>query len=332
MLHRDRGPSAGALQRAAIIAPAVNPTEHAIRLRNPNPVSVSQANDFVLETGRTVNRSRIFDPDISPYCFDFEQRSLYCVSTPSIAGATFFYQAQRQSARSVIKVPFDSLPEASRSPTLIFSIGRCGSTLLHKAFESAGARSVSEPDYFTQAALSGRDNPELRAAIGRATQLLPYSLIKLRAECSNAALLIAGAFPEPKVIFLLRDPTDWAISVRRVSHNPTPGGIAALLRTLLAGLDNLTRHYDVRICHYEDLRRLSPEYVNALLAWTGSDCQIASAVAAELSRRDAQAGSTVSRLSVKDTTDDPAFLEAFRHEWARLRPVALIKKLDLARL
>jgi hypothetical protein len=310
----------------------VNPTEHAIRLRNPNPVSVSQANDFVLETGRTVDRSRIFDPDVSPYCFDFEQRRLYCVSTPSMAGATFFYQAQRQSARSVVKVPFDALPEVVRSPTLIFSIGRCGSTLLHKAFESAGARSVSEPDYFTQAALSGRDNPELRAAIGRATQLLPYSLIKLRAECSNAALLLAGAFLEPKLMFVLRDPAEWAASVRRVSQNATPGGIAALLRALLAGLDDLTRHYDVRICHYEELRGLSPEYINALLAWTGSEARIAPAVAAELSRKDAQAGSTVSRLSVKDTTDDSAFRELFRHEWARLRPAALIRRLDLARL
>ena len=274
----------------------------------------------------------MFDADVSPYCFDLQERKLLCVSTPAIAGATFFYQAQRQQARSVIKVPLAALPEASKSPTLIFSIGRCGSTLLHKAFEAAGASTVSEPDYFTQAALSGEDTPGLRSGIGGATQLLRYAVIKLRAECSNAALLIAGAFREPKLMFMLRDPAEWAMSVRRVSQNASPGSIAALLRALLVGLDDLTRHYDVRICYYEELRVVSPEYVNALLGWIGSDARIPPFVAAELARRDAQAGSSVSRLSVKDTPDDPSFREAFRREWSRLRPVALINRLDLTRL
>jgi len=295
-------------------------------------MSISQPTDFVLEAGRPVERSRMFDADVSPYCFDLGAECLFCVSTPDITGATFFYQAQRQRARSVIKVPFDALPEASRSPALIFSIGRCGSTLLHKAFEAAGARTVSEPDYFTQAALSGRNSPALRNAIGQATQLLPYSLIKLRAECNNAALLVAGAFRAPRVMFILRDPVDWAASVRRVSQNATPGGTAAMLRAFLAGLDDLSRHYDVRICHYEDLRSLSPDYVNALLTWVGSEARIGRAVAAELARKDAQAGSSVSRVSVEDVPDDPSFREVFRSEWRKLRPAALIERLALARL
>jgi hypothetical protein len=122
------------------------------------------------------------------------------------------------------------------------------------------------------------------------------------------------------------------MSVRRVSHNPTPDGIAALLRALLVGLDVLTQRYDVRICHYEDLRSLDPDYVNALLAWIGSDARISPSLAAELARRDAQAGSSVSRASVKDTPEDPGFRDAFRSEWARLRPTALIERLELERL
>ena len=295
-------------------------------------MSISQATDFVLEAGRPVDRSRMLDPDVSPYCFDLDARKLFCVSTPDIKGATFFYQAQRQRARSVIKVPFDALPEALLSPTLIFSIGRCGSTLLHKAFEAAGARTVSEPDYFTQAALRSPHDPALRGVIGRATQLLPYSVIKLRAECNNAALLIAGGFRAPKVMFVLRDPVEWAASARRVSRDASPGGIAALLRALLVGLDSLTRHYDVRICYYEDFRTLTAAYVNALLAWMGSDARIRPAQAAELADKDAQEGSVLSRASVEQVSDDPAFREAFRHEWGKTRPAAMIERLDLARL
>jgi hypothetical protein len=230
-------------------------------------------------------------------------------------------------------VPFDALPEAQASPTLIFSIGRCGSTLLHRAFDAAGVRTVSEPDYFTQAAICTRQDDALRNAIGGATELLPYAVIKLRAECNHAPLLIAGAFRAPNVIFVLRDPVDWAASVRRLSPAMAdPAGIAALLRALVAGLDTLTRHYDVRICYYEDFRSLTASYINSLLAWMRSDARIRPATASELARTDAQEGSVVSRTSLKDVQEDPGFREAFRHEWDKVRPAALIERLDLPRL
>jgi hypothetical protein len=310
----------------------VNLTEHAVRLRIANRTSISQVTDFVLDAGRPVDRSRMFDADVSPYCFDFDARKLFCVSTPDIAGTTFFYQAQRQTAQSVIKVPFDALPEAPTSPTLIFSIGRCGSTLLHKAFEAAGAHTVSEPDYLRQVAIQRPRDQGLKDVVGRATRLLPYSVIKLHAECNNAPLLVAGAFREPRVMFVLRDPVDWAESVRRVTRDGDPGRAAALLRVLLGGLDVLTRQYDVRICHYEDFRNLTASYINALLAWMGSTARLRPAVATELARKDAQEGSIASRASLKDMPDDPAFREAFRNAWGKVRPVALIERLDLQRL
>jgi hypothetical protein len=273
------------------------------------------------------------DPDVSPYCFDFDERKLLCVSTPDIAGVPFFYQAQRQQAKSVIKVPFAELSEPETSPTLIFSIGRCGSTLLHRAFDAAGVRTVSEPDYFTQVALSGSGDRALRGAIGGATALLPYAVIKLRAECNHASLLIAGAFRAPKIIFVLRDPVDWAASVRRLAPSMADVAvIAALLRSFLGGLDNLMRHYDVRICQYEDFRILTASYINGLLAWTGSAARIRPASAAELGVKDAQEGSVVSRNSLKDVQEDPAFREAFGREWARVRPVELVERLRLRRL
>jgi hypothetical protein len=305
-------------------------TEHAVRLRIASVTSIAQPTDFALEPGRAVDRSRIFEPDVSPYCFDFEERKLYCVSTPDIAGATFFYQAQRQRAQSVIKAPFDALPEAAAAPTLIFSIGRCGSTLLQRAFDAAGVPTVSEPDYFTQAALLRVKDPALQSLVGRATQLLPYAVIKLRAECNHAPLLIAGAFRAPRLMFIVRDPADWAASVRRLSPTTASAvGIAAQLRALLGGLDALTRHYAVRICRYEDFRSLTADYVNVLLAWMGSDARIRPAVAAELAARDAQEGSIVSRAALKGVAEDPAFRQGFLREWAKVRPAALLDRLGL---
>ena len=304
-------------------------TEHAIRERTPDRVSVSQPADFVLGAGRTVDAARLLDACVSPYCFDFAAGRLLCVSTPDISTATFFYQAQREQARSVIVAPLAVLPEARSSPALVFSIGRCGSTLLHQAFRAAGAAAVSEPDYFTQAALYARHDPALAAAIGRATRLLGYSIIKLRAECSNAPLLIAGAFPAPKLVFILRDALDWADSVRRVSSQPTPEGVAGLLGALLGGLDALARRYPVRICYYEDFRALTARYVNELLAWIGTEARIRPAAARELAARDAQEGSPMSRAALPAPAEGARFRDAFRAEWSRVRPRALIERLAL---
>jgi len=311
----------------------VSLTEHTVRLRIADRIAISQPTDFVLGAGRPVEPSRMFDADVSPYCFDFDDRKLFCVSTPDISGATFFYQAQRQHARSVIKVPFDVLPEAKASPTLMYSIGRCGSTLLSKALEAAGVRAVSEPDFYTQAACRQPVDPSLPLVLGRAAQLLPYTFVKLRAECNSAPLLIAGAFRAPRVMYVLRDPVDWAASLRRLSQNRTdPGATAATLRAMLAALDRLTRNYAVRICYYEDFRNLTEGYVNDLLAWMGSDARVSQTELADVAGKDAQEGTVVSRAAVKSVPDDPAFREAFRHAWSKVRPVELIDRLHLERV
>jgi len=248
----------------------MNLSEYAVRSCLGKLAFISGPDDFSLEAGRAVDPARMFDPDVSPYCFDLANRTLLCVSTPDISDATFFYQAQRQHARSVVKIPFVALPEGATTPSLIFSIGRCGSTLLVKALESEGIRVVSEPDFYRQAACHQPLDLSLRSAIRGATRLLPYSVIKLHLECNNAPLLIAGAFSAPQIMFILRDPVDWAPSLRRLSLNSLAlnWAVGQLGRSLRA-LDELTRNYAVRICYYEDFRRVAPAYIADVLSWTG---------------------------------------------------------------
>jgi len=291
---------------------------------------ISGPDDFSLDAGRVVEPSRMFEPDVSPYCFDFANRSLLCVSTPDISGAVFFYQAQRQHARSVIRVPFESLPDGPTSPALIFSIGRCGSTLLVKALEAAGVRTVSEPDFYTQAACVQPVDDSLRKGIAGATRLLPYSVVKLRLECNNAPLLIAGAFDMPRIMFILRNPVDWAASVRRLSRNSLDLGwaVAQLRRGLLA-LDALARNYAVRICYYEDFRELGLDYIMDVLSWVGWQGTISPETLRQVAAKDAQEGTIVSRASVRDVPDDVQFREAFQREWSRWRPAEVITRLRL---
>ncbi len=308
-------------------------TEHDILTRTANPTSLSEPADFTLGAGRAVDLARAHAPDVSPYCFDLADRTLLCVSTPDIAGSTFFYQAQRRLARTVVKVPVDALPEAHASPTLIFSIGRCGSTLLFRAFEAAGVRIVSEPDFFTQAAMAGRhqpDDPYLRSAIGRAAQLLPYSAFKLRLECNAAPLLIAGAFETPKVLFILRDPADWASSHRHQSRD-TIGAVhwATILKGSLFALGQLAQRYAVRVGYYEDFRRLPVAPIVDLLASTGWTGAVTQQTLDEVARNDSHEGAADSRDVVGDVPPDPAFREEFARERRRVRPAELIDRLEL---
>lgn len=307
-------------------------SEHAIRSRIREIATISGPGDFGLETGRVVDSSRMFEPDVSPYCFDFSNRNLFCVSTPDISDATFFYQAQRQQARSVIKIPFESLPDGPASPALIFSIGRCGSTLLVRALEAAGLHAVSEPDFYTQAAVYQPLDVSLRSAIAGATKLLPHPVIKLRLECNNAPLLIAGAFHSPRIMFILRDPIDWAASLRRLSRNSLDVNwpLAQLTRGLLA-LDELSRNYAVQICYYEDFRELGAAQIADVLAWAGWSGTVSQEALAAIAAKDAQEGTIVSRASVRDVPHDLQFRETFRREWSRLRPAALIGRLKLRR-
>ena len=305
-------------------------SEYQVRFRTRDLLAISGPDDFILGEGRAVDSSRMFEPDVSPYCFDLANRSLVCVSTADISGATFFYQAQRQYARTVIKVPFESLPDGPASPALIFSIGRCGSTLLVRALEAAGMRAVSEPDFYRQAACHRPLDISLQSAITGATRLLPYSVIKLHLECNHAPLLIAGAFDSPRIMFILRDPVDWAASLRRISRNSlNPSWAVALLRTGLLALDELTRSYPVRVCYYEDFRELGTDYIADVLSWVGWSGPVSRETLLAVAAKDAQEGTFVSRASVRDVPHDLQFREAFRREWSRLRPAGLVARLQL---
>jgi hypothetical protein len=307
--------------------------ECAVRLRKADRLAVSSPEDFVLESGRPVDSSRMLEPDVSPYCFDLSSASLVCVSTPDISREVFFYQAQRQYARSVIKVPFEQLPAGPRSPALLFSIGRCGSTLLVRVLEAAGLRAVSEPDFFRQAAYYASLGTALQAPLAGATGLLPHSAIKLHLECNNAPLLLAGAFAAPKVLFVLRDPVDWAASLRRISRNALqPSWAVALLKTGLHALDQLSRCYAVRICYYEDFRELDAGYFAELLAWAGASTRPSQDSLGAVAAKDAQEGTFVSRAALRGVPEDPAFREAFAREWSRSRPVEVIDRLRLKRV
>jgi hypothetical protein len=115
-----------------------------------------------------------------------------------------------------------------------------------------------------------------------------------------------------------------------VSRNSLDLGwaVGQLNRSLLA-LGELARSYSVTICYYEDFRSLEAGRVAQALSWAGSSAAVSPEALRRVADRDAQEGSIVSRVSLRDVPDDLAFRDAFRAEWSRSRPRELIDRLGL---
>jgi hypothetical protein len=298
--------------------------------------------DFSLGPGREIAALPL---EATPYCADFDSQSLLCVTAPGILDHPFLYQAQRQQAKTVIRVALAELAEEDVTPMLIFSPGRCGSTLLYRILKAAALPCVSEPDYFSQAATSfarrGRGAMDrYRRPMRAATGLLAASLasrspvIKLRHHCLDAPLLISGAFAACKIIFLLRDHREWALSVKHVSPPGLTTRMAlATFKGALEALDRLANNLDVLICHYRDAARADSGYVQKLVSFLGQGTDVAQECLLAILQQDSQAGTNIAeRRSAADRRDDALFLDEFERLWETERPAAIIERRGLAGL
>jgi len=197
--------------------------------------------DFQVRDGGAIDPQIVLrEPNLSLYCLDFEQRQALFVETPQetdLSLAPFLYQAQYAAARRLLQVPFETLHRLAAEVVidpqrliLIYSIGRCGSTLVSRAFrEIEGVDSISEPDVFTQmlftwgaSDLDGAEKAELwksctllQCAPGKIRHATAWAL-KFRSEVTNLWPLFYAIFPEAKVIFLYRSARTWARSFLRM--------------------------------------------------------------------------------------------------------------------
>src|SRR4029077_15927316 len=142
-------------------------------------------------------------------------------------GAPFYYLHLRRSARTAVTVPWESTPvyrDEHRAPILLFSPGRCGSTLLSRILFEAGIANVSEADFYTQATSqfsSSALNP-FRRGMRHAVLVMGRDLcavlssagptvVKLRAESCRAPGLVIDEH-ERRTLFVTRNFENWARS------------------------------------------------------------------------------------------------------------------------
>jgi hypothetical protein len=312
------------------------------------PVAFASPSDFTLRPVGTVDTIRPQDNAVI-YCVDPKsERALFTLydDLPSMLRAPFLYEAQFSAARQIVTVPFERLEECASAggakPAFVFSIGRCGSTLLTALLGAIGVNSVSEPDILTQLAelpyqerawLSPEALPRLiLACVGSLrTHCGNDVVIKLRSQCIHIAADIVQACPGAKFIFVLRDRHPWAQSRYR-AFGETPGFIAHMLARSIHCIDDLARTgCDLRLVWYEDLRDApGPTLRRAGMFDTLSPDDEARLCAA--SRQDSQAGSHLAKRSLPRAGMAAHDLASFEESWSRIRPDALLERYALGRL
>jgi hypothetical protein len=198
-----------------------------IRRHRKSEFHPARPENFILSKGCIIDQ---FDGnDFSPYAFDYSNHLFYLTkNTRCIEEKPFFYQAQFENASGVITLPLRIAEEAYGSyttalrPTFVFSIGRCGSTLLSKLAQCLEMVNVSEPDIFTSFILQGskiqaHEGDRLLFYTVKALQEFfgtpsPNMVIKLRAGCNRIYKEIYRNFPSANYIFVYRNILPWSKS------------------------------------------------------------------------------------------------------------------------
>ena len=216
-----------------------------VRLRrNPDSAEATDVGkDFELtDAGVTRSLGELDDPRVNLYSFDFDQDLVAFVEAEEsgdLAAQPFMYMAQRKLAKRVLTLSIETFLGLYSDPTTperflhLYSVGRCGSTLLHHALNQVeGVGCLSEPDVFYQLALGVR-NALLTSE--RAVRLAGASLrclwrsrpagsrvlaIKHRGKGIWAFREFRDAGPGARVVFLYRNPVDTVQSFDRAANYP----------------------------------------------------------------------------------------------------------------
>lgn len=264
----------------------------------------------------------------------------------------FLYQRQRRHARWLADVPFDRLDALDRTermtPTFIFSVGRCGSTLLSRLLTAVGEPSLSEPDVLTNVAHFD-DDADRAAAEGVREQVIrscvsafahacgPAPVIKLRARCNRAVDVFLNAMPRARYVFMCRNRADWVRSNAQ-AFGDSGESLAELLKVSVEAFGRMrAAGVDPALVWYEDLLSDPLGALQRILP-ARHDLAAQRAAIGRALRTDSQEGSGLSRAALAaragavETAADAGVLDAFEARWRAIRPERLLCEHGMSRL
>jgi hypothetical protein len=170
------------------------------------------------------------NPHISLYGLDFENRWAVFVETPAdidLSQAPFYFNTQFEMARRVLTIPFEAMIQVAKSVTiddnrliLIYSVGRCGSTLASHIFaQIPGVINISEPYVLSQLVIARNTK---KAREDELIALLEASIGLLCKTVADTAWVVKGQsfvielgdwlhriYPHTRNLFLYRHAETW---------------------------------------------------------------------------------------------------------------------------
>jgi hypothetical protein len=302
-----------------------------------------EINDFVLNP---VISSPINQPPI-PLLFDGQNDAfIYSLNIDPLAAINypFHFIYLRQNTKLVGSINFldrFSVKSNYTDPYFIFSIGRCGSTLLSKLLSCFDVISISEPDFYNglvQDYLLNRTELSLLKhqkimSIMTADILKPFagsnSFLKLSSNCNLfPELILSVCNSKPKTIFLIRQFEPWLVS-RSKSFGT---GIEIDLRDYVRGLETLSfikTNFDCMLIKYEELCQ-NPHAIALDISNFFSLSSLDTKKFEEIFLQDSQSGMQISRenLSKKDNKYSKE-TKSVADFWKKNRPIELIQRLSL---
>lgn len=201
----------------------------------PHEFGPTLLSDFTLDGGTQVPAETLLNPAWSLYGLDLLADQALFVEMPpgfDLSSAAFLSIQQFAQSLRLIRLPLDDLPAvAALMPRpddliLMFSIGRCGSTLASRFLAQVdGVLSLSEPEPFMALALARNQMPHSRqqTLIPALTRLMfrPRSpadrilALKFHSQVLFQTDHFHNAFPDATYVFQYRDALSWANSFCR---------------------------------------------------------------------------------------------------------------------
>lgn len=201
----------------------------------------AQPNDFERSAAATVQPSLVLEQSgWSPYCIDTDRREIvfaHVASPEALLEAPFYHVAQYHRADAVLAMSFEEalgLAAAMPDPQtiLIFSMGRCGTTLISHALNGPpNVASISEAAIYQHRpwrALSSSDPAIVTPLLRGLTRLLlavhkAPGVDTLALKFVSQALFIAeqfwNSFPAGRYVFMYRDAIGWGNSFLQFSQD-----------------------------------------------------------------------------------------------------------------
>ena len=251
------------------------------------PFDIPAVDDFELAEKGYVDAQTILDnANILLYCLDPQNQQAVFVETPDAAdilAAPFYYISQYEHATHVLKISYEILERLanqvvfdSKRLILIYSMGRCGTTVTSSAFSQAeDVVSLSEPDTFTQLVqmrdFSNTNDPEISKLVKSCLLLTckdhgngvqPFWVIKFRSFVLDIADMIYAHFPQAKSLFLYRHVDPWGNSFARAF-----GGNTIPTQEQLIGFWMWSKMVVIKLDRYNlvSLEEISPGLVISLM-------------------------------------------------------------------